>query len=114
MNNFFSTGILLGLGFATGLVYKNFDRIKIEYDKQKSILYAENIVMEFFIDLLKKNKNISLNEAILKFEDKDKNYKNLEEFAKSKQRTVDSYTLAYSHIFKKAQIKNKLINDFFI
>ena len=46
MNNFFSTGILLGLGFATGLVYKNFDRIKIEYDKQKSILYAENIVME--------------------------------------------------------------------
>ena len=110
----FSTGILLGLGITTGIVYKNFDRIKIEYNKQKTIFDAENIVMDFFTDLLKKNNKILLDDAILKFEDKHMEYNNLEDFAKSKHRTVNGYRLAYSYIFKKAKIKNILINNFFI
>ena len=110
----FSTGMLVGLGITASIVYKNFDRIKIEYNKQKTIFDAENIVLDFFTVLLKKNKKILLDDAILNFEDKHMEYNNLEDFAKSKHRTVASYRLAYSHIFKKAQIKNILINNFFI
>ena len=49
------------------------------------------------------NPNISLDEAILKFEDSNNKYKNLEEFAKSKQRTVENYRKAYSKLFDKAK-----------
>ena len=106
----FSTGMLLGLGITISILYKNFDKIKIEYTKQKTLFYAETIVMDFFLILLKKNKNILLDDAILKFEDKDMKYNNLKSFAKSKHRTLDSYRHAYEHIFKKAQIKNIFIN----
>lgn len=112
MNYIFNTGILVSLGIASGLIYKNFDKINVEYTKQKGIFQAENVTINYFSSLLKKDKNITLDKAILLFEGVNDKFKNLEEFAKSKQRTVKGYREAYSKLFEKAKIKNKLFNNF--
>tara|TARA_B110000977_G_scaffold93428_1_gene123653 strand:+ start:5080 stop:5424 length:345 start_codon:yes stop_codon:yes gene_type:complete len=113
MSYFFNTSILLGLGVVSSLVYTNFEKIKIEYLKQKGIFQAENVTINFFVNLLKKDKHISLDKSILLFENVNSQYINLEDFAKSKHRTVENYRDAYYKLFEKAKIKNKLFNEFF-
>tara|TARA_B100000768_G_scaffold150239_1_gene144897 strand:- start:459 stop:803 length:345 start_codon:yes stop_codon:yes gene_type:complete len=113
MSYFFNTSILLGLGVISGVVYTNFEKIKIEYLKQKGIFQVENLTINFFVNLLKKDKNISLDKAILLFENANSKYVNLEDFAKSKHRTLQNYRDAYYKLFEKAKIKNKLFNEFF-
>ena len=108
MSKFFTTGIILGLGVASSLVYTHYDIIKAEFMKQKGVMKAEKLTINFFYDLLKENENISLDEAILKFENKDKEFDNLKDFAESKQRTVESYRKAYHHLFIRARIRHSL------
>lgn len=65
------------------------------------VFQANRIIIDFFINLLNENPNITLNNAILKFE--DNKYSTLEEFAKSKNRIIKNYTKAYSGLFNIAK-----------
>ena len=76
-----------------------------EFMKQKGIYQAKKIARDFFVEQLKENSNITLDEAILKFEDTKNEFSTLEDFVKDKTRTVESYRKAYKKIFKEA--KNK-------
>jgi hypothetical protein len=67
------------------------------------VFQANRIIIDFFINLLNENPNITLNNAILKFEDIDNKYSTLEEFAKSKNRIIKNYTKAYSGLFNIAK-----------
>ena len=71
--------------------------------KQKGIYQAKKIARDFFVEQLKENSNITLDEAILKFEDTKNEFSSLEEFVKDKTRTVESYRKAYKKIFKDAK-----------
>ena len=102
MDNFTSLAALVGIGLLGGVVY-NYEKIKIEFFKQKGIFQANKLTIEFFINLLNENPNITLNDAILKFEDTENKYSTLEEFAKSKNRTVKNYTDPYSKLFDIAK-----------
>ena len=90
--------------FVSGLVYSYWDDIKIIYMLYQGKQAANEITIEFFTNLLKKNKDITLDDAILKFEDVYNKFDNLEEFAKSKRRTILNYRDAYSKLFIEAQI----------
>tara|TARA_B100000524_G_C23497609_1_gene315750 strand:+ start:329 stop:652 length:324 start_codon:yes stop_codon:yes gene_type:complete len=98
-------GLVLGATIIGGILYNNAEKIKIEFMKQKGIYQAKKIARDFFIEKLKENPNITLDEAILKFEDTKNEYSTLEEFVKDKTRTVESYRKAYKKIFKEANNK---------
>lgn len=100
MNNIISA--ILGLGIIGGIMY-NSENIKIEIMKQYGIFKAKEITVNFFKDEIKKNPKITLDEAILKFEDTNKQYLSLEEFSKDKTRTVESYRNAYKNLFRIAK-----------
>jgi len=100
-------GLVLGATIIGGFLYKNAESIKIEFMRQKGIYQAKKIAQDFFIEKLKENPNITLDEAILKFEDTNNEYFSLEEFVKNKTRTVESYRNAYKKIFKNAKSKIK-------
>ena len=105
MNNN-TIGVILLLGALAGTVYvKCSDSIKLQYLKMKGIHDAKKLTTNFFLDLLQKNKNISLDDAILKFENSENN--SLEEFSRSKNRTAESYREAYNEMFEKAKRKLK-------
>ena len=106
MRHFFTTCIVVGLGIASSLIYTHSDIIKAEILKQKGIMRAEILTINFFSDLLDNDSNISLDDAILKFENKSDEFNNLKDFAKSKHRTVENYRKAYSYLFKRAKLKN--------
>ena len=55
---------------------------------------------------LKKNKNLSLEEAILKFEDTKLKYKNLNELSLKTGRNIKCYIDAYKDLFEKAKQLN--------
>jgi len=103
-NNIFGL-VILGVGILGGFVYKYSNEIKIEYLKQKGIYQAKQVTIDFFVELLKQNSQISLDDAILKFENADLKYKNLEDFSKDKNRNVSSYHKAYSELFIEAKRK---------
>ena len=88
-----------------GFIYKFYDEIKMEYLKSQSQYKAKEISINFFLDQINKNPDITLDEAILRFENAFKTYKNLNDFAVSKKRTADNYRKAYSQLFVKAQRK---------
>ena len=102
MNNFTSIAALVGVGILGSVVY-NYEKIKIEFLKQKGIFQANRITIDFFINLLNENPNITLNDAILEFEDIENKYSTLEEYAKNKNRTIKNYTEAYSRLFDIAK-----------
>ena len=89
-----------------GSVYLNFDSIKNNYLKYKTTEESKKIVVDFFILELKKNKNLSLEEAILKFEDTKLKYKNLNELSLKTGRNIKCYTNAYKDLFEKAKKLN--------
>ena len=97
--------MIMGFGILGGVVYKYSDIIKIEYLKQRGIFQAKELTVKFFMDLLCQNPKITLDEAILKFEDVDKKYTNLEDFAKDKNRDGHGYRKAYSELFIEAKRK---------
>ena len=96
-------GLVLGATIIGGLLYNNAEKIKIEFMKQKGIYQAKKIARDFFAEELKINPQITLDEAILKFEDTKNEYSSLEEFVKDKTRTVESYRKAYKKIFNQAK-----------
>ena len=105
MNNLFN--ILFGAGFISLILVNYIDDINLEILKYIEYKKAKNVILNFFIDKLKENADMSLDEAILKFEDNNNEYINLEEFAKSKTRTVECYRQSYSKIFDQAKKKIK-------
>ena len=105
MNNN-TLGVIILFGALAGAVYvKCSDSIKMQYLKLKGIHDAKKITTNYFLELMQKDKNISLDNAILNFE--NSNNQNLEEFAKSKNRTAESYRKAYSEMFNKAKRKSQ-------
>ncbi len=103
MNNVFSALGIVGLGVISGLVYKNYDTIKIRLMNEYSNMKARQITIDFFEDLLEKNPDITLDQAILEFEDYNNEYDNLEEYSKKKHRSVEIYRESYSDLFEKAK-----------
>ena len=96
MNNIIS--VIFGVGILGGILYNN-EAIKLEVMKQYGIFKAKEIAVNFFKKEIKKNPKITLNDAILKFEDIDNEYSSLEDFVKDKTRTVKSYQNAYRKLF---------------
>lgn len=102
MNNYL-IGIFIA-GLVGGTIYKYHEIIKINYFKYQTNILAKKITINYFSKLIKENKDITLEEAILKFENAN-NFDNLEDFAKLKSRTVDNYIEAYKNLFMKAKKK---------
>ena len=102
-------GLLVGIGILGGVI-ANFSSIKANYYKFESIYKSNSLVINFFRSELKKNRNITLEDAILKFEDVNTEFDSLEEFADSKGRDISCYINAYEYLFKKAK-KIELIYD---
>ena len=98
-------GIILGLG----LVYITNKETNIDKLKKKGIKQAEEITINHFKKLLDINNELRIEEAILDFEKSQT--LNLEEFAKKKHRTKESYIKAYNHLFIKAKHR---LNPFYI
>ena len=86
-----------------GSVAYNFDKIKIFYLQQMGNYRATEITINFFVELLKENKDINLPDAILKFEDPDGAYKSLDEYSAARFRPYDSYIAAYYDLFEAAK-----------
>ena len=86
-----------------GAIAYNFEKIKLFYLKQVGTYKANEIVINFFVELLEENKDINLPDAILKFEDSLENYKSLDDYAADRFRTYDSYIEAYYDLFEAAK-----------
>ena len=102
MSNYFIP-FVVGVSILGGFIYKNSENIKIEIMRQQGIYKAKKIARDFFIEKLKENPKITLDNAILKFEDTKNEFKILDEFSKNKTRTVESYRKAYSTMFNEAK-----------
>ena len=92
------------------IIYENYRLMNLKNDpnyiKNKAIKKANNIIINFFINQLKKNNNITLDECILLFENSP--YDNLKDFSKTKMRTEEGYRNIYKKHYKKAKKKIKL------
>ena len=97
-----------------------------EIDENDKNIYKElygtyqyiKVTIDNFKKMLESNNDITLDEAILKFEKSD--FDTLEEFARSKNRKANSYREAYQYMFEKSKKKaypNKIngfsFNNFF-
>ena len=78
------------------------DMEEMERRKQEMNDVAVHMIISQFIDMIFKNKNITLEEAILNFE-KAKKGMTLEKFAESKSRNRQSYIKIYKPHFKEAK-----------
>ena len=105
MNNALTVLGIVGIGIISGVVYKNYEILKIRLMSEYTNMKARQITIDFFEDLLQKNPDITLDQAILEFEDVNNEYDNLEEYSKKKHRTVDIYRESYSELFEKAKKK---------
>ena len=81
------------------VVYYNKEHLHNEYIKHISNYKAKQIVQKFFAETQQGNPGISLDEIILKFE--NSSHQSLEEFAKNKHRTAESYRQTYSKFYKE-------------
>ena len=100
-----------GLGIAGYILYKNFDFeseiINIQdtlQAKRKQFVSnkkTEDLIVSEFIEMIIVNCDITLEKAILEFE--NAKVDSLEEFAKTKNRTKESYLESYKPYFLKAQ-----------
>ena len=93
----------ISLSMFSFLFINNYDKIKLYYLKEKSNYEAKKITKDFFKKLIKTNPNVTLELAILKFENADKDYKSLELFSKDKGRKKENYIDAYKKIFIEAK-----------
>ena len=92
--------ILLGTSI---VIYYNKEYIRDQYIKKTSNYKAKQIVQKFFTETQQCNPGISLDEVILLFENASND--SLEEFAKNKHRTAESYRQTYSKFYKKSPKK---------
>ena len=91
------------LGFTGSLIYKYKDVLQIHYLKYKTNVAAKQITIDFFMGLIYENRNIELDEAILKFENANEDFIDIETFSKKKYRTADQYRAAYYNLFMEAK-----------
>ena len=107
ISSFAKAGLLaIGLGAGALVLYKNirFEEIM----KWKSKVEAEEITVKHFLELLDNDNNISLEKAILSFEDsKDKS---LKEYSSKRGRKEESYYKCYGYLFKRAKDRQKFLN----
>ena len=108
MDNLLNTLGIIGVGLISGIIYANYDNIKIKLMNEYSNMKARLITIEFFESLLDKNPEITLDQAILEFEDINNEFTNLEEYSKKKHRSVEIYRESYSKLFDSAK-RNKNI-----
>lgn len=87
-----------------GSVYLNYEKIKINYLKYKAIFKSKELVVNFFKKEITNDPYITLEEAILKFEDPNLDYKTLDEMSIKKGRSVECYIKAYEKLFLKAKL----------
>ena len=88
------------LGGVIGLIFLYTKSSNLDESKklQKDLKFkCEKIVIDEFKSYLSKNENITLEEAILKFEKSD--CKTLDEFSKIKGRSKDAYIESYKEYF---------------
>ena len=93
--------ILVGIG--AGYVYLNYEKIKLKYLKYEATSKSKQLVVNFFKQEIKKDPFITLEDAILKFEDPNLDYKSLDEMSKKKGRSIECYIKAYENLFSKAK-----------
>ena len=91
------------LNFVDNNNNKNIGNKNINNIIKKEQKRAKKLVINFFIKELKKNPDLTLEEAILKFEDPHNQYKNMEDFVKLKGRTIQVYIKTYKKINNKAK-----------
>lgn len=70
--------------------------------QKKTVVDAENIIVNHFKQLIKINQNITLEECILNFENASSKV-TLLEFSKNKQRLPNSYIDIYKPFYNKAK-----------
>ena len=101
------SNLLFGIGISSLIILNYLEDIstyfEMEYLKRKSQRQAREITIEFFANLRHRNPGITLDEAILRFENGEEFY-NLKDFATSKSRTAESYREAYSDMFRESAI----------
>lgn len=102
MNNIYG-GILIACAILITGAIKYKDTISAELLKVYGKIKAEKIIVDFFFKLFEENRYISLDDAILKFENAEEN--NLEDFAKSKNRKAEGYRDSYVDLYYKAKEK---------
>ena len=95
--------LFLLVGIGAGYIYLNFEKIKTNYLKYEATSKSRRLVVNFFEQELKNNKFITLEEAILKFEDPNLDYKSLEEMSSKKGRAIECYLKAYEDLFLRAK-----------
>jgi len=93
--------LLFGFGISSlfGLFYLEDISTYFEMEYLKSKRQAREITIEFFANLRHRQPDITLDEAILRFENGDE-FDNLEDFATSKNRTANNYRKAYLNMFR--------------
>ena len=103
MNNYCA-----GIAFVgTYLLYSYYKSdINILQDLLVGKYKSKKITIDFFRELISKNPDITLDHAILKFENSE--IDSLHEFAISKNRTVEGYRKAYENLFDLAKISKDL------
>lgn len=106
MSNKFKPLILISgglIGFYT--IYKKFNEKykNLESENERIVINkeAEDLVVNEFKKIIKLNNNITIEEAILIFEDSKE--KDLEKFAISKSRSKECYINTYKNLFEKAR-----------
>lgn len=95
---------ILYMGGLVAFTY-SYEKIKLHYEKNIGITLAKRLVINFFTKLIIENPNISLDEAILKFEDINDRYSSLYEFSEIKNRPIQCYIEAYKELFEIAKKK---------
>ena len=99
MNHYLLFGICISSLVILNYIEDISTYFEMEYLKMKSQRQAREITIEFFSNLRHRNPDITLDKAILRFENGDE-FDNLEDFATSKNRTVESYREAYLTMFR--------------
>ncbi len=102
--NSYTNGIIIIGSFLFYSYYKS--DINILNDLLIGKFKSKKITVDFFKNLIDNDSNITLDDAILKFENSE--IKSLDEFAKTKNRTADGYRKAYSDLFEFAKISKDL------
>ena len=98
--------LTVGIGVTGLLLYKN---IKIEELMQwKTKIEAEEITVNHFAGLLEDDNKITLDNAILHFE--NSKCKTLKEHAEKRGRKAESYQECYSYLFQRSKDRKRYLD----
>jgi hypothetical protein len=101
------SGLTVGISIFSLLNFENKvktnDNKNTNYIIKKEQKRAEKLVVNFFVKELRNNPDLTLEEAILRFEDPHNKYKNMEDFVKLKDRTIQVYIDTYKKMYNKAK-----------